>query len=247
MNEKNRSTVPKIALIDGDFMCYRVAFACEDDPDSKMAKNRLTEWLTDCVYIDLQCDDYVAYLTGPNNFRYEVAKTVEYKANRKDMKRPKYLNDLRDHFKRLGAQETEGIEADDAVAIKMSQEPGNYVLIGVDKDLLQIPGEHYNPIKKERYQITPFWGDYNFYTQMLTGDRVDNIPGLAGIGPKKAIKILNYCDTQEKLEQAVWKAYQDKGHDYDYFVEQGRLLWLQRYEGELWLPKHVSTPKPEQG
>ena len=129
---------PKVALIDGDFMCYRVAFACEDDEDSRMAKNRLTEWLTDCVYMDLQCEDYVAYLTGPNNFRYAVAKTVPYKANRKDMKKPKYLEELRQHFIRLGAIVTDGIEADDAVAIKMAEEPGKYVLIGVDKDLLQI-------------------------------------------------------------------------------------------------------------
>ena len=237
---------PKIALIDADFLAYSVGFTCEDDDDPQIAKNRLTEWLTDIVYINLQCDDYVAYTTGKGNFRYDIAKTIPYKGNRKDMKRPKHLDALKEHLRRLGAVEVEGIEADDAVAIKNAQEPDKYIMVHVDKDLDQLPGEHYNPNKDFRYQITKFWGDYNFYTQMLTGDRVDNIPGLAGIGPKKAIKILNYCDTQEKLEQAVWKAYQDKGHDYDYFVEQGRLLWLQRYEGELWLPKHVTAPKEQQ-
>ena len=241
----NTTERPKIALIDADFLAYSVGFTCEDHEDSQVAKNRLTEWLTDIVYINLKCDDYVAYITGKANFRYEVAKTVPYKGNRKDMKRPKHLDALKEHLRRLGATETDGIEADDAVAIKNAQEPGKYIIVHVDKDLDQLPGEHYNPNKDLRYQITPFWGNYNFYTQMLTGDRVDNIPGLAGIGPKKAQKILNYCDTQEKLEQAVWKAYQDKGHDYDYFVEQGRLLWLQRYEGELWLPKHVTAPKEQ--
>lgn len=229
-------STPKIALIDADFLAYSVGFACEDDANSRMAKNRLTEWLTDIVYMDLQCDDYVAFTTGPGNYRYQVAKTVPYKGNRKDMKRPKYLDELKEHLHKLGAVETKGIEADDAVATLNHSEPGKYIMVHVDKDLDQLPGEHYNPNKCTRYQITEFWGYYNFYTQMLTGDRVDNIPGLAGIGPKKAVKILNYTTSVGTMEQAVWKAYQDKGHDYDYFVEQGQLLWLQRYEGEVWQP-----------
>lgn len=236
---------PKVALIDGDFMCYRVAFACEDDEDFRTAKNRLTEWLADIVYMDLQCDDYVAYLTGSTNFRYEIAKTVGYKSNRKDLKKPKYLADLREHFQKLGATVTEGIEADDAVAIKMTEDPGKYVLIGVDKDLMQIPGHHYNPVTGEYKIVTEREAALSFWTQMLTGDRIDAIPGLAGIGPKKAEKILKDTTDVGTMEAAVWKAYQDKGHDYDYFVEQGRLLWLQRYEGEVWQPSE-SILKSEQ-
>jgi 5'-3' exonuclease len=231
---------PKIALIDADFLMYSVGFACEDDEDPQMAKNRLTEWLTDIVYMDLQCDDYVAFTTGPGNFRYDVAKTVPYKGNRKDMKRPKHLDALKEHLKRLGAVETQGIEADDAVAMKMTEEPGKYILVGVDKDLMQIPGWHYNPNKCEKVYVDEFQAAYNFWTQMLTGDRVDNIPGLAGIGPKKAEKILKDCTSAEEMAHAVWCVYQDKGHDYEYFVEQGRLLWLQRKPDEVWQPS-VST------
>lgn len=227
---------PKIALIDADFLAYSVGFACEDDADSRMAKNRLTEWLTDIVYMDLQCDDYKAFITGSGNFRYDVAKTVPYKGNRKDMKRPKYLEELKEHLRKLGAIETQGIEADDAVAILMTESPEKYVLVGVDKDLKQIEGHHYNPNKCERSYVDAKTASYNFWMQMLTGDRVDNIPGLAGIGPKKAEKILKDCLDYYQHEQAVWKAYQDKGHDIDYFVEQGQLLWLQRYEGEVWQP-----------
>jgi 5'-3' exonuclease len=229
-------STPKIALIDADFLAYSVGFACEDDPDPRMAKNRLTEWLTDIVYMDLQCDDYVAYTTGPGNFRYEVAKTVPYKGNRKDMKRPRYLDELKEHLRKLGAIETKGIEADDAVAICNAASPGKFIVVHVDKDLNQLQGLHYNPNKCELYEVTEFEAAYNFWIQVLTGDRVDNIPGLAGIGPKKAEKILKDCKTAEEMEQAAWKAYQDKGHGYDYFVEQGQLLWLQRYEGEVWLP-----------
>ena len=231
-----KEATPRVALIDADFLMYSVGFACEDDEDPRMAKNRLTEWLTTIVYMDLNCDDYVAFTTGPGNFRYEVAKTVPYKGNRKDMKRPKHLDELKHHLKRLGATETVGIEADDAVSIMAAKEPGKYIIVHVDKDLNMIPGEHYNPNKCERYTVTEFDAAYNFWKQMLTGDRVDNIPGLAGIGDKKAEKILKSLSSQEQLEDAVWKAYQDKGHDLDYFIEQGRLLWLLTHEGEQWQP-----------
>jgi hypothetical protein len=38
------------------------------------------------------------------------------------------------------------------------------------------------------------------------------------------------------MAKAAWELYKDKGHDIDYFTEQGQLLWLQRYEGEIWEP-----------
>jgi hypothetical protein len=37
---------PKIALVDADFLVYRIAFSSEDEPVG-IAKARLTEWLED--------------------------------------------------------------------------------------------------------------------------------------------------------------------------------------------------------
>jgi hypothetical protein len=228
----------KIALLDSDWMIYRVGFASEDD-DEKYALSRLTELLTDTVYFKLGCDDYKAYLTGKTNFRYGVATTQPYKGNRKDMQKPRHYEALREHLLRLGAVMSENCEADDMVAIEMTRF-SDYILVGVDKDLLQIPGKHYNPVSELLFDIDDFAGAYNFWGQMLTGDRVDNIPGLKGIGPKKAEKLLKECKDAEELEKTVWKAYVDKEHDYGYFLEQGRLLHLQRYEGEIWEPKYVA-------
>lgn len=237
---------PSVALIDADFLMYHVGFSCEDDEDPRDAKNRLTEWVTDIVYMNLGCDDFKAFTTGSGNFRYEVAKTVPYKGNRKDMKRPKHLEELKKHIKRLGAIEVEGIEADDAVAIELFKDPEKYIIVHVDKDLDQLPGVHYNPVKDLKYTVTELEGHYHFWTQMLTGDRVDNIPGIAGIGPKKAEKILKGLSSYDEYANAVWATYKDKGHDYDYFLEQGRLLWLQRYEGEQWQPSSVNLQPKEQ-
>ena len=231
----------KVVLVDSDFLVYRVGFS-DREASEGIAKSRLTKLLFDVVFDKLKADDYKAWLTGPNNFRYALAKTTPYKGNRKDMEKPPHYEALREHLMRLGAVLTEGIEADDAVAIEMTKTKG-CTLVGVDKDLLQIPGLHYNPVTDTHLEISEFQGAYNFYKQMLTGDRVDSIPGLEGVGPAKATKALKDCTTEKELEEAVWKVYQDKGHGWDYFVEQGSLLWLQRYEGEVWRPRYVVAVK----
>jgi 5'-3' exonuclease len=68
---------------------------------------------------------------------------------------------------------------------------------------------------------------------LLTGDGVDNIPGLKGIGPKKAAKILKDCVTEQELYKAVLEAYDG---NVEYLTEQGQLLWLRREKGQLWQP-----------
>ena len=228
--------IPKDLLIDADYLIYAIGFASEEDSE-KFAKSRLVETLEDLVYLHLKADSYEAFLTGKNNYRYEIAKTVPYKGNRKDMQKPKHYEALRECMvTRLGAVIVDGQEADDEVAIRMTKEPDKYLLVGVDKDLRQIPGWHHNPKKAETEYIDDFTGFKNFCTQLLTGDRVDNIPGLEGIGPVKAAKALGKAKTQEELLQAVWKLYQEKEHGIEYLTEQGQLLWLRRYEGELWQP-----------
>ena len=224
---------PKVALLDADMMVYRIGFSCED-AEEKIACSRLTEWVTEIVYFALGCEDYKAWITGKTNFRNEVAVTVPYKGNRKDMVKPKHYDALRHHLTRLGAVITEGEEADDAVAIESCR--GNYWIVHQDKDLNQLPGHHYNPVTDERYYVTEFEGLKNFYTQLLTGDRTDNIKGLDRIGPVKAEKILKDCKTEQELLQAVTKAYEDKGEPFDRLVENGQLLWLRREPGQIWRP-----------
>jgi hypothetical protein len=224
---------PKVALIDADFFVYRIGFASEGE-DEKYAKARVTEWLTDMVYMDLKCEDYKMYITGKTNFRDSIAVTQPYKGNRVGMKKPQHYECLREHLQRLGAVVTEGQEADDAVGIENTR--GSYIMVHVDKDLDQLPGTHYNPVKCLEYTIGHFEGLKKFYTQVLTGDPTDFIPGLFRVGPKKAAKVLEGKTTEEELYDAVFKMYQDKGHTKEYLVEQARLLWLRREEGQLWEP-----------
>jgi len=233
------SKEPKIALVDADFLVYRIGFSTEDEPVG-IAKARLTEWLEDFIYVNLKADEYKAWITGKSNYRYDIAKTVPYKGNRKDAVKPKHYDALREHLvKRHDAILTVGEEADDTVAIESTKLLDECWIVHVDKDLDQLQGWHYNPVKDERYHVNDYTAYHAFCTQLLTGDRTDNIPCLAGIGPKKAEKALKDAKTKEELLQAAWAKYEELGHTMEYFIEQGQLLWLRRYEGQIWQPNVV--------
>ena len=231
-----KSNDPKIALVDADFLqlVYRIGFSTEDEPVG-IAKARLTEWLEDFIYVKLKADHYLAWITGKSNYRYDIAKTVPYKGNRKDVLRPKHYEALREHLvKRHDAIVTVGEEADDTVAIDSTKLLDECWIVHVDKDLDQLQGWHYNPVRDDRYYVSDFDAYKAFCTQLLTGDRIDNIPCLAGIGPKKAAKALAEATTKEELLEAAFAKYQELGHTTEYFTEQAQLLWLRRYEGQIW-------------
>lgn len=220
------------ALIDADSLIYAVGFS-SNDVEEQYAISRLESTMIE-MCMELECDDYQGFLTGKGNFRNDIAVTVPYKGQRVADK-PTHYKALREHLvTSWGFVVTDGIEADDAVGIAAyALEEDESIMVHIDKDLNQFRGHHYNYRKKERYYVSEFAGLVSFYTQILTGDRIDNIVGLKGIGPAKAAKILKDCTNEEELLQAVLKAYDN---DKDRVLENGRLLWLQRKEGDVWTP-----------
>jgi hypothetical protein len=213
---------PTLAIIDADIICYRVGFASEDVSE-EVCLARVTHLVNEIVYEDLKCDDYKAYITGKGNYRNELAVTEPYKGNRKDAKRPRHYQAIRAHLQRLGAELVEGSEADDAVATEATKTGG--WIVSIDKDLDQVAGWHYNFVKHEEYYVTEEEGLRNLFTQVLTGDRTDNIIGLKGIGPKKAEKLLQDCKTEREYYDACLKAYDGNQLRVD---ENLNLLWLRR-------------------
>jgi hypothetical protein len=224
---------PNTAFIDADHMVYKFGFSPESP---NIVCSRLEEHLMEVVYIELQCDTYDAFITGRDNFRYELATTHLYKGNREGIVRPPHYEVLRDKLVSLGATVSVGQEADDDVAIASTV--GTGWIVHVDKDLDQLPGWHYNPKKKEKYYVTEEEGLKNFYIQILMGDRVDNIVGLYKVGPVTAAKLLNGLSEDRELYEAVRAAYESKEEPVERILENGQLLWLSRYEGQRWeIPK----------
>lgn len=220
------------ALVDADILVYRFGFASEGDP-AEFALARLSEFL-DNLYVTLPVDEVEGYLTGKGNFRNEVAVTAPYKGTRKAEK-PYHFDLLREYMQTSwGFVEVEGIEADDKLGIEAyKHEPEETIIVSIDKDLNMIRGNHYNFVKEEQYYITEEEAIRNFYLQMLTGDKVDNIIGLPGIGPVKSKKMLADCTTELEMYDVVLKAYDN---NLDRVIENGRLLWILREEGQVWQP-----------
>jgi len=127
-----------------------------------------------------------------------------------------------------------GMEADDALGIyAYAHDPEDYILVTIDKDIDMIRGHHYGFVKEEKYYITEEEGIRNFYLQILTGDKVDNIMGLKGIGPVKAKRILEKCETELEMYKAVVDAYEG---NLERVLENGRLLWILREPNQVWTP-----------
>ena len=224
-----------IALLDSDIIAYRCGFACENEKES-IAILRTDKMIVDTILAadhgDYFYDKWQLFLTGKNNFRYDYAVTAPYKGNRTAPK-PRHLKAIRDHLlKHWNATLCEGQEADDAIAIEATKLGDSSIMVTLDKDFNQVPGWHYNFVKKEHFFTDEQEGRRFFYTQILTGDKADNIIGLFKVGPVKAEKLLADAHTEKEMYDVCVEAYKSA----DRVIENARLLWLRRYDGQIWEP-----------
>lgn len=172
------------------------------------------------------------FLSPDRTFRHTLAVSRPYKGNRTQPK-PKYLKDCEEYLIReYGATVAVNREADDEIGIALSKDPGGSVSVSIDKDLLQVPGWHYNWVNDTVRRVSNRDGDFAFYTQMLTGDVTDNVPGITGMGPAGAAKLLNGAGSSAELCSRVWMCYRGEFNDTDkarsFFLEQAQLLWILR-------------------
>ena len=115
------------------------------------------------------------------------------------------------------------MEADDALALAQTDKTA---IATIDKDLLMVVGRHYNYVKQTWQDVTANGGTRFFYKQMLTGDRVDNIIGIKGIGDKKADKILDATD-RDAWDKTIIDMYIEEFDDgFQRCVENTQLLWM---------------------
>lgn len=102
------------------------------------------------------------------------------------------------------------LEVDDAVAIKAAfyRKKGlEHAVVSNDKDLHQIPGKHYNYRTQKMMEITPEEAEKYKYLQVLTGDSVDSITGIPGVGPKTAEKVLAASPDVPTMKYLVLQEY----------------------------------------
>lgn len=211
------------ALIDADILNYRIGFATNTESQD-VAIRTMAGFLEDMLLFDLpEVQTWELHLTGKGNFREDIAVTAPYKGNRKGTEKPVHYHLLREYLvKAWGAIVSNGIEADDMLAIRSTELGYDSIIITLDKDLDQVVGWHYNFVKKNKYFVNEVEADLNFYTQFLTGDVVDNIKGAKGIGAKKAYKLLNGLSKKEMWDVVVEVLGEERA------IENGHLLYMLR-------------------
>ncbi len=149
-------------------------------------------------------------------FRHE--RYPEYKANRE-----KTPDDLKAQFPwieevlhTLGIPlvRCDGFEADDVIATIAAQcekEGRHCCVLSADKDLMQLTTENTHILKPDRTEIwaevdtagvEAEWGvppEKLLDLLSLMGDTADNVPGVKGIGPKSAVKLLSEYGSLEGI------------------------------------------------
>ena len=155
----------------------------------------------------------VAFDSRGDVFRHQIYP--DYKANRPPMpaELAQQIPYIRDYvtFSNILCLEEPGIEADDLIASAaraMVAQGCRVVVVSGDKDLLQLVGDDvimWDPMKDvtmdaeavaKKYQVPP---DRLLEMFALIGDSADNVPGVPGVGPKSAGKLLNEFMTLEEL------------------------------------------------
>ena len=233
----------KTILIDGDSIAYMAGIGETTDDvhrvvDEYMSRIKNRTW-------DGKYELFIEGLSSTKNiFRNHVAVTKPYKGSRKGKDAPLMLNYAKEYMvDQYGAQVQYYIESEDMVAIRAYEIGLEFVIIAsIDKDMLQIPTQFYNYNKDEQFIMMEYQSSMHFWTQVLTGDSTDNIPGLYRVGPKKAEMIMLGIGTMHidhidgVLCRMVAQEYVDRDHNYQYFVEQCRLLRMLRSRTEVYLP-----------
>ncbi len=257
-----------LPLVDGDILLYECGFGAEtgwkaiypDSPDppsweyvAEMVDGRIEEI---CKAVEAT-EKPRLFLTGKDNFREKIAKKAIYKGNRDKLAKPWHYNNIKAYL--IGCYDAEvvdGMEADDMMCI-LQTALDNTIICTRDKDLRQCPGWHFGWELGNQPRFGPKlvdeigeiflcpdkkkisgWGSKFFYSQLITGDRVDNIPGLPRKGPVEAFKLLANTTTHEEMEKAVIEAYKAVYGDTwrEELLEQGQLLWMVRDFDEEWKP-----------
>jgi len=218
---------PKLFLIDGSSYLFRAFYAIGHLSNSKGLPTNATYGFIQMLLKVLKDHrpDYLAVIFDSKapTFRSEVYK--EYKANRPAM--PELLAPQIPYIKkviegyRIALLEMDGYEADDligTVAKRLESEVDVVVITG-DKDILQLVSDRiqvYDTMKEKRFGVEEVIQRFGVSPEQvvevmgLSGDAVDNIPGVPGIGEKTAIQLIKTYGSIENLLAHVEEIPQKK-------------------------------------
>ena len=239
-------------IIDADWLIHSACAACECDI-------RWDEWINtlhleqadvkDFVSMrvsywrDLTHDDEVVMcFSDYPTFRHDIHQ--EYKANRIGKRKPLGMRDIRQWVNAEYESRTcRGLEADDTMALlAMGGLYRDPIIVSIDKDMRTVPCSLLANDQVET--VTLLDANRTWMKQALTGDTSDNYPGIKGVGPVSAEKILGPACSLPEMWESVVAAYQKAGHTMMDALMNARMARILRHgdydfhtgEIQLWDP-----------
>lgn len=212
-------------LIDGDILVYRAAYTGTLEPmgfidEPTVNEKYIESYITDLINAiknRLFAHNAIIVLSGKDNFRKKIFP--EYKANRKKTPPPAgldYTYEFLHNQNEFEVMSHDMLEADDLIGLLSSDSTYKNVICSIDKDLLQLPGYHFNWKKDTFFVVEPEEACRAFYTQVLTGDSTDGFYGIPRVGPKRANKLL----------EQIWKGGEHPFTDMEFWIEELHKLYL---------------------
>jgi DNA polymerase I len=206
-----------LLLVDGSSYLYRAFHAM---PDLRNAEGAPTGAIYGMINMlrKLRSDypaAYIACVFDAKGKTFRDALYPEYKAHRPSMPEDlaKQIEPIHEAVRALGwpILMVDGVEADDVIGTLAVQavEHGMQTVVSTgDKDLAQLVNEHVtlvNTMSNEKLDrdavIAKFGVPPERIVDYLTliGDSVDNVPGVAKVGPKTAVKWLTQYGTLDEI------------------------------------------------
>lgn len=214
----------KIFLIDGMYIVYRSFYAITHLTDSKgRPTNALYGFIKSLKkFIEKDTPDYVCIAFDMQAPTFRHLEFKGYKAQRKPMPEDMatQIPWIKEAVEAMGISmlSKEGFEADDVIAtlakqISESDQDTEVVIVSKDKDLLQLvndkismydfKADNYKIGIKEVYDKYGIGPDSIVDMLSLSGDTADNIPGVEGVGPKTAAKLMAQYGSVDSLYKDI--------------------------------------------
>ena len=210
-------------IIDGHSQIYRAYYAPFGALTSPAGEPTRATYVFCSMLLKLIQQHRPRYLAmamdGPVEKLHRRRLFADYKATRKPMPEdlPAQIGRIVQIVQACGIAvlQQEGYEADDILATAVERFAGpemDVVLISRDKDLDQLVGPHatlYDPVKDERIDAAAIESGKGYTpeqaveVQALSGDASDNVPGVPGVGPKTAAKLIGQYGSIQAIMEHV--------------------------------------------
>lgn len=212
----------KLLLVDGSALLHR-AYHAYPPLTSKTgevvgAVYGVTSILISALDLEKPSHAMVAWDLPKPTFRH--VKYVGYKAQRPkaDAEMVEQIPLVKEMIDAMGIVqvEKEGFEADDIIGTLSKNRDGNVVILTGDQDTMQLVNEYVRVLTPAKganppvlYGPDEVFNKYGVHPEQivdykaLIGDSSDNIPGVAGIGPKGAANLIKMFGSLERIYEEL--------------------------------------------